>query len=222
MKIPGLILKQMYTLGSLENVPGGVRFSLKNRLSNATVTRISEVRIDDRPVPLDRLTLSLNGEAITGAQVSADRAIPFPLARVVDIRAETGPLDKGPHEIALAFETTPFGALAFKVKDAIAERVKRTTVPFSKEDNYSPAIVAERQKFAEEYTGVKLHHVNQFSFEAAATRGTSRTSPASPRCRSASPARSRSTASTPRASSSSRWPPPRGRSSPPTTGGSRC
>ncbi|HZF07951.1 MAG TPA: hydroxymethylglutaryl-CoA reductase [Thermoanaerobaculia bacterium] len=171
MKIPGLILKQMYTLGSLENVPGGVRFSLKNRLSNATVTRISEVRIDDRPVPLGKLTLSLNGEAITGAQVSPDRAIPFPLARVVDIRAETEPLAKGPHEIALAFETTPFGALSFKVKDAIAERVKRTTVPFSKEDNYSPAIVAERQKFAEEYTGVKLHHVNHFSFEAAATKG---------------------------------------------------
>jgi len=171
MKIPGLILKQMYTLGSLENVPGGVRFSLKNRLSNATVTRISEVRIDDRPVPLGKLTLSLAGEAITGAQVSAERAIPFPLARVVDIRAETEPLDKGPHEIALAFETTPFGALSFKVKDSIAERVKRTTVPFSKEDNYSPAIVAERQKFAEEYTGVQLHHVNKFSFDAAATKG---------------------------------------------------
>ena len=35
MKIPGLILKQMYTLGSLHNTEDGVRFSLKNRLSNA-------------------------------------------------------------------------------------------------------------------------------------------------------------------------------------------
>ena len=41
MKIPALILKQMYTLGSLENVEDGVRFSLKNRLSNATVTRLT-------------------------------------------------------------------------------------------------------------------------------------------------------------------------------------
>ena len=48
MKIPGLILKQMYTLGSLENVEDGVRFSLKNRLSNATVTRLTEV-FDVRP-----------------------------------------------------------------------------------------------------------------------------------------------------------------------------
>jgi hydroxymethylglutaryl-CoA reductase (NADPH) len=172
MKIPGLILKQMYTLGSLENVSGGVRFSLKNRLSNATVTRLSEVRIDGREVPLSRLTLSLDGAPISGTEISPERAIPFPLARVVEIHAGVEPLGKGAHEIALAFDTTPFGALAFKVKDSIAEeRVKRTTVPFSKEDNYSPAIVRERQQFAEEYSGVKLQHINKYSFEAAATQG---------------------------------------------------
>jgi hydroxymethylglutaryl-CoA reductase (NADPH) len=55
MKIPSLILKQMYTLGSLENVADGVRFSLKNRLSNATVTRLAEIRIDGNPVPPERL-----------------------------------------------------------------------------------------------------------------------------------------------------------------------
>ena len=51
MKIPSLILKQMYTLGSLENVEDGVRFSLKNRLSNATVTRVAKLRIDGKAVP---------------------------------------------------------------------------------------------------------------------------------------------------------------------------
>src|SRR6476660_1360304 len=110
MKIPGLILKQMYTLGSLANTSSGVRFSLKNRLSNATVTRVSEVRIDGREVPLSRLTLSLNGEAIAATDVSPERAIPFPLAKVVEIEAAVEPLAKGAHEIALAFEATPFGA----------------------------------------------------------------------------------------------------------------
>ena len=61
MLIPGLVLKQMYTMGSLENVEDGVRFSLKTRLSNATLTTLGEVRIDGQPVPLDRLTLELNG-----------------------------------------------------------------------------------------------------------------------------------------------------------------
>ena len=62
MLIPGLILKQMYTLGSLENVEDGVRFSLKNRLSQRHLTRLNEVRIDGQAVPLDRLTLEMNGD----------------------------------------------------------------------------------------------------------------------------------------------------------------
>ena len=172
MKIPGLILKQMYTLGSLQNVEDGVRFSLKNRLSNATLTGLSEVRIDGRPVPMDRLTLHLAGDAVPANDVAPTRAVAFPLARVVDIHARIEPLPKGPHEIALAFETTPFGALSFKVKDAIAEeRVKRTTVPSDKENNAAPEIIQARQRFAEEYTGVKLQHIDKYSFDPAITRG---------------------------------------------------
>ena len=34
--IPSMILKQLYTFGSLKNLPDGVKFSLKNRLSDAT------------------------------------------------------------------------------------------------------------------------------------------------------------------------------------------
>ncbi len=139
MKIPGLILKQMYTLGSLENTEDGIRFSLKNRLSNATVTRLQEVRIDGQPVPLDRLTLEMGGERIAAASISPTSALAFPLAKVVTFHARTEPLEKGQHEIGIAFDSTPFGELSFKVKDAIAEKVKRTGVPHDKDDDYSPA-----------------------------------------------------------------------------------
>jgi len=171
MKIPGLILKQMYTLGSLENVEDGVRFSLKNRLSNATVTRLAEIRIDGKAVPPERLTLEIDGGSITAAAVTPTSAVAFPLARVVRIHARGDQLEKGQHEISLAFETEPFGSLSFKVKDAIAERVKRTAVPADKENNASPEIIRERQKFVEEYTGVKLQHIDKFSFDPAITRG---------------------------------------------------
>jgi hydroxymethylglutaryl-CoA reductase (NADPH) len=171
MKIPGLILKQMYTLGSLENVEDGVRFSLKNRLSNATVTGLSEVRLDGKPVPLDRLTLEMGGDRVAASSVSATSAIAFPLARVVTIHARGEQLEKGQHEISIAFDSTPFGALSFKVKDAISEKVKRTSVPHNKDDDYSPEIVRARQKFVEEYAGVKLQHIDKFSFEPSVTRG---------------------------------------------------
>jgi hydroxymethylglutaryl-CoA reductase (NADPH) len=171
MKIPSLILKQMYTLGSLENTEEGVRFGLKNRLSNATVTQIKEVRINDKPIPLDRLTLDLGGEELAATQVSKNNAVAFPLARTVRIHARTEQLPKGQHEIALSFESEPFGSLSFKVKDAIAERVKRTAVPHDKDNDYTTEIVRERQKFIEEYTGVKLQHINKYSFEPSATKG---------------------------------------------------
>ena len=171
MKIPSLILKQMYTLGSLENVENGVRFGLKNRLSNATVTKIKEVRINNRPIPLDRLSLEINGDSIAATAINPNNAVAFPLARAVRIHAQTEPLDKGQHEITLAFDTEPFGALSFKVKDAIAERVKRTSVPSDKDNNSTPEIVRERQKFIEEYTGVKLQHINKYSFTPDVTRG---------------------------------------------------
>src|SRR4030095_1303646 len=118
MKIPGLILKQMYTLGSLENVEDGVRFSLKNRLSDATLTRLGEVRIDGRAVPLSQLPLLLTGDSVLGSDIGPARSVPFPLAKVVEVHAQVEPLPKGPHEIALAFDTKPFGDPSFKVKDA--------------------------------------------------------------------------------------------------------
>src|SRR5712691_4573209 len=99
MKIPSLILKQMYTLGSLENVEDGVRFSLKNRLSNATVTRLSEVRIDGKPVLPDQLSLEIDGERRLASAVTPTSAIAFPLARVVRIHARGDQLEKGQHEI---------------------------------------------------------------------------------------------------------------------------
>lgn len=171
MKIPGLILKQMYTLGSLENTEDGVRFSLKNRLSNATLTRLQEVRINGKAVPLDRLTLEMGGDRMAGAAITPTSALSFPLAKVVNIYARTERLEKGQHEIALAFDTTPFGSLSFKVKDAIAEKVKRTAVPHDHDNDYSPEIIKARQKFVEEYTGKKLEHIDKFSFDPSLAKG---------------------------------------------------
>ena len=171
MKIPSLILKQMYTLGSLENVEDGVRFSLKNRLSNATVTRVADLRIDGKAVPPERLTLDINGENLSAASVTPNSAVAFPLARVVRIHARGDQLEKGAHEITLSFDTEPFGALTFKVKDTIAEKVKKTGVPSDKENNATPAIIRERQKFIEEYSGVKIEHIDKYSFDPQITRG---------------------------------------------------
>ena len=40
MKIPSLILKRLYTFGSIENTRGGVRFLIKNMLRDSTVVGV--------------------------------------------------------------------------------------------------------------------------------------------------------------------------------------
>ena len=51
LKIPSLVLKQLYTFGSLQNVAGGVKMTLKNRLSDATLVRLAGIEIDGEEVP---------------------------------------------------------------------------------------------------------------------------------------------------------------------------
>src|SRR4029077_20811946 len=113
----------------------------------------------------------MDGDRVLGSAIGPTKAMAFPLAKVVRVHARTEQLPKGPHEISIAFDTTPFGALSFKVKDAIAERVQRTTVPHDKDNDYSPEIIKARQRFVEEYTGVKLQHIDKFSFDPAIAKG---------------------------------------------------
>jgi len=46
-----------------------------------------------------------------------------------------------------------------------------SAIPRSKTDNYSPAIILDRQAFLEGKTGVKLEHVNRYSFDPAILPG---------------------------------------------------
>jgi hydroxymethylglutaryl-CoA reductase (NADPH) len=173
MQIPKLILRQLYTFGSLDNVPGGVRFSIKNRLSDATLTRLLGVTIDDEEIPAANLSLDLgNGEVLKAREITPQSAISFPLRKVVHIHTKNGRLKAGPHEISIAFEARPFGKLAFTVKDTIAEvKHARVTVPHDKENNYTHEIVARRQRFVEEFSGVKLQHLVSYSFDPGTTAG---------------------------------------------------
>jgi hydroxymethylglutaryl-CoA reductase (NADPH) len=173
MRIPSLILKQLYTFGSLENVQGGVRFALKNRLSDATLTRLVGIRIDDEEIPLDNLALDLgDGRMIPGTSVSPQAAVDFPLRKTVHVNAKNGKLAIGKHEITISFEAVPFGSLSFTVKDAIAEvKHTRVAVPADKDNNQTPEIIQARQKFVEEFTGAKLQHVPSYSFDAASLKG---------------------------------------------------
>ncbi|MGE5234686.1 MAG: hydroxymethylglutaryl-CoA reductase [Acidobacteriota bacterium] len=172
MKIPSLILKQMYTFGSLRNTEQGVEFSIKNRLADATVSGLREVRIDGTALPLSGVTLDFgSGHRRLATEITSQSPLDFPLRRAVIVSAPHPPLAKGDHDILISFDSS-FGELTVKVHDAIAEEAHaRVRVPLDKDDNYSAKIVAERQRFVEKYAGVKLQHLDKYSFDPKVTAG---------------------------------------------------
>jgi hydroxymethylglutaryl-CoA reductase (NADPH) len=172
VKIPSLVLKQLFNHGSLENTADGVVFGLKNRLSDAVVTGIREITIDGRRMAIEDVVFTLGDEAIKAADVSADNPIDLPLAMTMTVLCRGDKLEVGKHTIGLSFDSTPFGKLNFSVKDAIREHKEtRVTVPYDKEDDYSADIINKRLEFARSFGGADFEHVSKNSFDPSETKG---------------------------------------------------
>lgn len=171
--IPSMILKQLHTFGSLRNTADGVEFSVKNRLNDTTLTGLTGLKFDGYAVPLDAIFVRLeDGSRLTPAQLAA-APLDFPLRRTLDIVAAVDPLDVGKHEIEIRFEAWPFGKLKLKVDDAITaeEKPKVAHIPRDNGDDYSESAIRTRRQFVEEYTGAKLEHTSQYSFDPHTTAG---------------------------------------------------
>ena len=82
MLIPSMLLKKLYTLGSLKNTATGVQFAVKNRLSDTELTAMKSIAIDGQPVALNEVTLELsNGQLLRPDQITAATPLAFPCAR---------------------------------------------------------------------------------------------------------------------------------------------
>ncbi len=170
--VPSLLLKQLYTFDSLKNTAEGVRFSLKNRLSDATVTALHHVKFDGQEVPRHAIKLILSDGTTLKPDDLKQQPIDFPLRRTLDIVAQIAPLAEGKHLIEVKFEATPFGVLTLKVEGGItAAMERRVVIPRDKDDNYSPEIIRQRQQFVEQFTGKKLEHITHYSFDPHITAG---------------------------------------------------
>ncbi|MFN3597595.1 MAG: hydroxymethylglutaryl-CoA reductase [Rubricoccaceae bacterium] len=166
MKIPSLVLRQLYTNGSLIPENGGVRFSLKNRLMDAALTGLHHVVVDGQTIGRDQITLSLeDGSTVPAADISEDNPVAFPLRQVVHVHVPGPEASEGTHDIELHFAIDGMGDLSFEVTDAVAEP-QPGLVRIPRQDNdYAEAAIRERQRFIEQKTGERLTHVSQYSFD---------------------------------------------------------
>ena len=173
MAIPSLLLKQLYTFGSLKNHNGGVLFSLKNRLQDAKLTEIISIRLNGKEVDLKNVSIDFgNGKVLTPSQISRNSPIDFPLRKSIDLIAKTDPLDLGKHKIEVKFRAKPFGKLTLKVECAVAEPQETDDkIPRDPEDDYGESAITTRQKFIEKYTGKPLNHIKHYSFDPNILKG---------------------------------------------------
>ena len=168
--IPSMLLRQLYTNNSLKNTHGGVQFALKNRLSDGEFTELTSIRIDDREVPHDKISVDLGDGNFVATE--AVRDVSFPLRKVLNVRCGIGNLETGKHKIQIAFRAKPFGALKFEVEDSIAETESlEVRIPRDPNDDYSESAIGARQEFVEKYTGAKLEHLRNYSFDPHITAG---------------------------------------------------
>ncbi|MCP4164378.1 MAG: hydroxymethylglutaryl-CoA reductase [Chloroflexi bacterium] len=166
LTIPSMLLKQLYTFGSLKNTPDGVRFSVKNRLSDATLTGLDRLIIDNSDVPLHAVTIDLGGGTVLTPDDLAQNSLDFPLRRTLDIHCAIEPLALGKHKIEVHFATKPFGKLKLKVEGAISEEKERLVrIPRSDSDDYADQAIKERQVFVEKLSGQSLKHTAHYSFD---------------------------------------------------------
>lgn len=172
MFVPSLLLKQLYTFGSLKNGDDGIEFSIKNRLSDAVVTGLRGIRINGQEVPLHDVEVRLDDAVVQTHQISPAQPLEFPLKRTLTMVAKRPALPLGKHDIEIVFDSKPFGKLKLNVQDAIAEQLPLARkIPRDATDDYCAEAIARRQAFVDEFSGTSLDHVKRYSFDPHLLKG---------------------------------------------------
>lgn len=174
MFVPSMLLKQLYTRGSLENTSDGVRFHLKNRLKDAKISQLHGIKINGKAFDLDQISIEVDGQhKLTAKQLNAGADLTFPLRAVAQFLVDHPddlPLDR--HEIEIAFSASPFGKLKFSVEDAIADNHEHLVrLPRNPINDYEPEIIKQRQAFVTEFTGGEVEHISQYSVDPKSLSG---------------------------------------------------
>ncbi|MFT7589522.1 MAG: hydroxymethylglutaryl-CoA reductase (NADPH) [Limisphaerales bacterium] len=167
MLVPSMLLRQLYTTNSLSNVDGGVKFSIKNRLSDASLSGIQGIRVNGEQIDLAKIKLQLDdGKLIDATSVSPTNKLDFPLKKSFDVICAIPSLEEGKHQIGIAFEIDPLGKLKFSVEDGLSIDIEnRVVIPRDSKDDYSEEAIKNRQEFVQEFTGAKIEHMKHYSWD---------------------------------------------------------
>jgi hydroxymethylglutaryl-CoA reductase (NADPH) len=170
--IPSMILKRLYTFGSLENTEEGIKFAIKNRLSDAEITALEKISINGEAVNPGNIRLQLNnGDYLQPQEITADSPVSFPLRQVIEVHVRSRPLPRKKHKIGIVVQSKPFGKLKFEVEDAISATDDLVRIPRDPKDDYGEAAIKARQEFVAQFSKTEPKHIGHFSFDPQLIKG---------------------------------------------------
>lgn len=171
---PSAILKRLYSQGSLESLSDGIRFSLKNRLTDAVLTGLQHVELNGSEIPLRGVHLEFDdGRTMPASAITPQNPVRFALRETVRVRAAIDVPERKSHKISLALQTSGFGRIAFTVEDAVRVPVVRPepVIPHHPTRDFSPEWIRARRELVGRVTGVRLAHTECVSWEPELARG---------------------------------------------------
>ncbi len=159
MYIPQVMLKQLYTIGSLISKTEGVSFTLKNRLKDAHLSAIKKLKINDQDVNLNSISIRLDsGETVSANALHKEDGFSFSLGASLQLHIDSLSLpEQSSHQLDIYLKTKPFGDIHLSLKDKVKtnEPSDPGMIPRDPADDLSPGAIKTRQQFVQQQTGAK-------------------------------------------------------------------
>lgn len=109
----------LYVKGSLSNVEGGFKFTLKNTLVDATILAPLTLKVDGKLVDPHKVKMISQGKTVVNAEISESNPAAFYVNVPVDVIIEGLRLEPGEHVIEVEASTI-YGAIKFEIRDLVA------------------------------------------------------------------------------------------------------
>lgn len=168
-----MFLNKTYSVGSLRAIEDGFMFCIKNPMMDTVITGITNMAINGEKIPLECVRVRSHDTEKGGFEIDGYNPMPFPMGENVELYVRNRVLSNNRvYEMTLSMTTNLYGTLKLEVKDSIVEtKSRRRNIPRKNNADYDPEVVRCRQKYVEDFTGVRLHHIQHYSFDPRVTQG---------------------------------------------------
>jgi len=100
-KIPEFLLRSLYIKRSLKNIDVGFEFQIKNELGPVRVTSAQALRLDRKPVPLDKYQFILGDTIAAFDEVSAENSVPMRKGESLTVLVQGASPLRGRHTLGI-------------------------------------------------------------------------------------------------------------------------